>query len=430
MYDLNEQLNFHDRRFSSIDPDDNFYNCVFDSLDQSRQSEYYTVDRFNLLTDDSSALTLLNFNIRSFNANGDSFLSMLGTLKDDPDIIVLTETWLDDKSKSFCNLLGYHSFHTVRGTGRGGGVSIFCKELLSSSPLNHLCLCNETIETCVVRVKLAHFDVIIFGIYRPHSDTIYEFTASVAELLNDNVVSDKNLLLTGDFNVNLLAQDSNVVVDFVSTMHSLHFLPTITKPTRFPPDDQHCVPSLLDHIWINMVSRYRCGILSIDISDHCPTFIKLFNFSSPSQKIKLSFRSHNPENIAKFYDQLSRLNWSFSDFVSVSQQVNEFICRVNSLYSQCFPLKVKYISAKRINSPWLSSYIMKLIKNKSLYFKYYKLNLITRQENQAMSNFVLSQIRQAKLNYYNECFNNTRGDIKQMWKHIKKYFTPMAPINI
>ena len=121
-----DYLDPRDDGFSSLDPDDNFYNYIFNSLNQSQQSDYNTLDRLNLLTDDSSALTVLNFNIRSFNANGNSPLSMLRTMRDDPDVMVLTETWLDKDSKSFCSIPGYYLTHTVRDTGRGGGVSVFC----------------------------------------------------------------------------------------------------------------------------------------------------------------------------------------------------------------------------------------------------------------------------------------------------------------
>lgn len=86
----------HDNGFSSIDHDYNFNNLILNSFNQSRQSDYYTLDLFNAL----------NFNIRSFISNDNSLLSMLRTLKDDPDVGVLTETWLDDNSNSFFSIPG------------------------------------------------------------------------------------------------------------------------------------------------------------------------------------------------------------------------------------------------------------------------------------------------------------------------------------
>jgi hypothetical protein len=45
----------------------------------------------------------------------------------------------------------------------------------SATKIEELCLSNETIESCVVRVLRGEEEVIIFAIYRPHSDYIENF---------------------------------------------------------------------------------------------------------------------------------------------------------------------------------------------------------------------------------------------------------------
>ena len=42
------------------------------------------------------------------------------------------------------------------------------------------------------------------------------------------------------------------------------------------------------------------------------------------------------------------------------------------------PIKVKYVTPKRLNKPWLTPAIMKSLKNKSKIFKLYKLSKVTR----------------------------------------------------
>ena len=55
-------------------------------------------------------------------------------------------------------------------------------------------------------------------------------------------------------------------------MQSYYFVPRITKPTRFSSNTSE-TPSLLDQIWTNFVDNVTTGILSIDITDHCPMFL-------------------------------------------------------------------------------------------------------------------------------------------------------------
>ena len=70
-------------------------------------------------------LTLLNYNVRSFSSNGDSFCAFLANLVKMPDFIVLTETWVSPVTEPLCVIDGYTVVHTFRNNIRGGGVSIF-----------------------------------------------------------------------------------------------------------------------------------------------------------------------------------------------------------------------------------------------------------------------------------------------------------------
>ena len=55
-------------------------------------SDYLTVSDYNLLMTENykHSLSILNYNIRSFNANKDSLIGLFETPESHPDIIVLT----------------------------------------------------------------------------------------------------------------------------------------------------------------------------------------------------------------------------------------------------------------------------------------------------------------------------------------------------
>ena len=60
----------YDNAFGDVDPDDNFFNGMHDSCNLSQQSQYYTLDKYNSVSSNfTSYLSVLCFNIRSFNAN-------------------------------------------------------------------------------------------------------------------------------------------------------------------------------------------------------------------------------------------------------------------------------------------------------------------------------------------------------------------------
>lgn len=405
----------------SIDPDENFFSSLFNSIDQPKQSEYYTVERFS--SDFNYSITdlmIVSFNIRSFRANGECFLSFLESLPRLPDIIILTETWLTKDSENSCFIDGYDSYHSFRREGRGGGVSIFWTTNLNCVPMTDLCVITDTIESCIVGVSVGNVEYVIFGIYRPHSDSIENFTMTVEEMLKHDDIVNKKIIVAGDFNVNILCQESPSSNLFLNTMHSMYFLPIITKPTRFPAETLNQDPSLLDHIWLNCVQMYNSGIFLTDITDHCPTFVILPGLLHSDSKVKMSFRSQNPNCIKKFVDMVSSASWNFSELQSVGDRTSRFISVINSMYRKCFPLQVKYVSVKRILKPWLTSGILKSIKTKSLYFKLLKLGQISELTNRQYKNKLTSVIRKAKNMHYKKLFSDNRTDLKKTWQIIRR----------
>ena len=78
-------------------------------------------------------ISVIIFNIRSFNKNINNFLILLDTLYNKPDIIILTETWLintDDPSIYFNNYNIFLNNRTLKIKKRGGGVAILVNKSL------------------------------------------------------------------------------------------------------------------------------------------------------------------------------------------------------------------------------------------------------------------------------------------------------------
>ena len=261
-------------------------------------------------------------------------------------------------------------------------------------------MCNDTIESCVVQIEYCGDRYIILAVYRPHTDSIENFNKTLYDMLHTDVLRGKAVILAGDMNVDLLKQNLPHISAFVDIMQSTTFLPAITKATRFPPAGSSVAPSLLDHIWINMLCTFKGGIISIDNTDHCPAFVKIPIVSAKNHSIKLSFRIHQPNLIENFKREIEILvnNINFSG--NVSTDTANLLDGLNAVYVKCFPIKVKHISLKRLRKPWISTGILTSIKTKSRYFKLFKLGMIDEVTNRRYRNCLNSVIRSAKKNYY------------------------------
>ena len=75
----------------------------------------------------------------------------------------------------------------------------------------------------------------------------------------------KRALFVGNFmNVNL-AESSPCILNYVSMLNSLLFLPAISLPTRFPPDNAgNIASSTLDHIFVNKFQTFLFRYIYIE----------------------------------------------------------------------------------------------------------------------------------------------------------------------
>jgi len=403
---------------NDVDPDDNFFNEFSADIGGSfSQSKYYTIDSLNSTFSGDIGFTIINYNVRSFNANGLEFCTMLCSLAALPDVIILTETWLNQASAPLCNIDGYVSHHCYRDGGIGGGVSILHRDYINGIKMQDMCISGAILEMCAVKITIDTRTVFFLGIYRPPAASIRDFNEELSRHLHTPVLMRKTTVVAGDININLLQCDNNYVQDFVNNMRALNFLPTITKPTRFPSSDLLTDPSLLDHIWFNGLVEYRSGIICFDVTDHFPVFLS-FNFSVKcDDKIKVSFRCHLPENVECFRRKLQLYRFNLAN-ASVSMNTERFIREIMTMYYESFPIRNKFVTCKRLQKPWLTAKLIKCIRNKSVYYKLYRLGIISREVNNEYRNRVTRLLRDAKRSYYRTKFSRCVGDAKRTWRLI------------
>ena len=409
--------------FDEVDPELQ-YNFFADANSICR---YYDIQDYANIHGSQNSLSIVNYNIRSFNKNFDTFIG--GFLPNNmPCIMNITETRFT--SFKFEQIPGYESYHTVRNSETpAGGISLFVKDNIKSRLIGSLSYATETIEVCTVEIHFENNSFVLIGIYRPHSDTIENFSTHLETLLSDPLLSGKNCILMGDLNICIL-KDSIQNNNFSNLLYRFHFCPVITKVTRFPMRETE-TPSLLDHIWINKTCSYVAGILDLDFTDHLPTFlhIKSNKFVS-DEKIKIRFRVINDVNKQSLKNALENFNWESIWLDDVELYTDRLIETLDILYCSAFPLKTKEVSQKHFINSWMTKPILELIEAKAHYFYLYKIGAVTLQENNLFKNRVTNIVRNEKIKYQRRLFDKNRNDSRKTWKLINSLLAKNTKNNI
>ena len=423
--------NLYDSLFPDDDDDDDFdatmatIGLMYDHLNLNEMSKYYDIEAYNksMSTSNNDILSIMHFNIRSICTNGDELKVLLDTFLHQPDIIALSETFLDSNTVKDFRLNNYQSFHSVRDTHKRGGVCVLVKENLHADIEEEFSFISSEIEICTIRVKVGASEYTLSAIYRPKfkHDNVKEFNEILLKLLRHPIFKKSNSILIGDFNINLLEHATHSETgQFLNSMQSINYVPLISRPTRFPEGNQNAQPSLLDHIYTNFLHHSIAGIIHYPITDHLPIFLNFSISESSSSTHLIQFRHITNDSRERFKRCLINISWEnlLIDNNDIDTNFNIFIEKFSQLYDKHFPIKNKKISSKRMKTPWLTSGLLTSIKRKNNMFKELKLGRVSQQEYTVYRNKVNALLRLTKRKYYIDVFSSFRKSTKKQWQTI------------
>ena len=146
----------------SCDPDVNFFNKKFQSLD----TPYLMPGEFhNFLDNSSDQFSVLHLNIRSIKKNFENFKLFLNLINFTFSVICLSETWWDDLAtieKSLYEIPNYNSTHQARTDRKGSGISIYIHKSLDFTGKPDLSISNDDVESPAIEIlsdkKKKHFN--------------------------------------------------------------------------------------------------------------------------------------------------------------------------------------------------------------------------------------------------------------------------------
>jgi len=235
---------------------------------------------------------------------------------------------------------------------------------------------------------------------------------------------NKNVIITGDFNYNLLNyQKDKKVNNFLSILLENLYLPHITGPTHVTEQN----PSLIDNIFFNNLNK-ECtsGNLLYKLSDHLPSFIFIdetdYTKKVNSNIFKRDFSKFNQENFNKaLSDKTIMENINNSNNTNVKYEIlHKHI--VSTLDDQAPYKKITKKIIKQQQKPWITSGILKSINKKNRLYK----KFVKTQDKQYYIKYKYYRetlnrlIRKNKRNYYNQYFTTNINNIKKIWRGINE----------
>jgi len=207
-------------------------------------------------------------------------------------------------------------------------------------------------------------------------------------------------------------------------------LQIVTKPTRCTDNSA----TLIDHIITNQHSdNFSSFILTSKISDHFP----LIYFLQCNKKtdIPKTFTSRNfsQDNLQKFGDTLSAINWTFvNDEPDAQLAFNSFSDLFHNLYSLHFPKKTVKFNKKFHNiQPWMSPGLLVSRTN--------KLNLasvcaripspVNINKYKQYRNIYNSTVRNAKKLHFEKRLQENQNNLKKTWEILRTAINSGGPKN-
>ena len=159
---------------------------------------------------------------------------------------------------------------------------------------------SDAIECLCLEISTKTSKNLILSLnYRPPNGDTTLFEKHMKSILSKNEATKKEVILIGDFSMNLLDFDKDKrVQSFVNLIFRFGMIPTINKPTRVT---RHTATAI-DHVFTNTIMgniEIKTAIVKTDISDHFPiifaaknnkdTVITILNvISQTSHSINLS----------------------------------------------------------------------------------------------------------------------------------------------
>ena len=375
-------------------------------------------------------LSVYYTNCRSLCNKMDELRAIAST--DRPDIIALTETWINTDKRNFIaefHIQGYNMFKTDRIDRRGGGVAIYIKDKIKACIRSDIKNNNNT-ETIWVEIGEERDSLVIGVIYRPPNLNRDDSKLLWSEI---NKASQSNkVCIVGDINypnIDWTYQiGDNESDEFLEVVLDNFLIQYVNSPTRGN--------NILDLVFSNKDNIISNVEISSELgnSDHKSiTFNLLYSSKFHENKTLIpDFRKADFDGLRKGLEIISTRDFPRSsengqgNYLGVNiQREDYFNLDYKSFTETIIKTQVKYIPKKKYRSvnddpKWINNGLKDVIsKKKGIYRKINRGQTHLTQYFVEISRIVKREVRKSKRNYEKRVAKNSKTNPKEFFQMYK-----------
>ena len=206
-------------------------------------------------------LVVLQWNLRGLRMKVDDIDDFLNnTLEQKVGILIINETWLNNRSPPLPEIKGYTFIGKPRIDRKGGGIGFLIRKDIKFRRKEDLEVNSKVLENMIFEIK-CKTNILICSRYRPPNTNTTELIVDCVKLLKK--IGDHrhtNSIIDIDHNLDFMKHSSHNPTQLFSTLNlDSNMIPTITRPTRVT----QCSATLIDNFFFNqkLQDNFKSGIL-------------------------------------------------------------------------------------------------------------------------------------------------------------------------
>ncbi|CAK1601973.1 unnamed protein product [Parnassius mnemosyne] len=330
------------------------------------------------------------------------------------DVIILTECRLN-VNKEIPTLDNYKPYKINRQLNQNDGVVAYIKKDLKVQKVSELKLTHAS------GLQIVTSDFIILGIYRSPSVANADLFIDSINTHLETIASHKNIVLTGDINLNLITKPTEPAYQHSNRQKYLDILSSHGLLSG------HCLPTrqdnCLDHVFLKFdkhTNSALVAVLNTSITDHAMVLLsinksyKLIN-KFPKTECTIDYKS---AHLTLVNTDISHFKTCYDSNILADILIDTIKAAIDA------NTKVKLVkNSKRILKPWITTGALRCIRLRNsmqLKAKQEPANEVLKITFKRFRNFCTNLIRKLKRQYYKNEIELSCKNPKLLWSKINE----------
>ncbi|CAM5127487.1 unnamed protein product [Eretmochelys imbricata] len=349
-------------------------------------------------------------------------------LKEDIDIIGITETWWSEDNQWDTVIPGYKIYRKDRTGRAAGGVALYVKENVESNEIKILNESTCPIESLWIVIPCSDKNITVGIYYRPpdqDSDSDDEMLREIRE-----AIKIKNSIIVGDFNYPHIdwihvTSARNAETKFLDTLNDCFLEQLVQEPTRGEATLDLVLSEaqdLVQEITITGLlgnSDHNIITLNIPVVERTPQH---------PNTVAFNFRKGNYAKMRRFVKQ--KLKGTVTRVKSLPAAWTPFKDTIIEAQLKCIPQIKKHSKRTKKEPPWLNNHVKEAVRDKKASFKTWKSNPseVNRKEHKHCQIKCKNVLRKVKKEFEEQLVKNSKGNNKMFFKYIRSRKPAKQPV--